>query len=73
MIDGKLSKQEEEKKAREPTSPLLFSDALRLPNVSLQKSINRHNPMDDGYASPTNILNSNSQVYDNLKLTTNDE
>jgi len=29
--------------------------------------------MDDGYASPTNILNSNSQVYDNLKLTSNDE
>jgi hypothetical protein len=35
MIDGKLSKNEEEKKAKEPTSPLLFSDALRLPNVSL--------------------------------------
>ena len=63
MIDGKLHKQHEEeeevKKTKESGSPLLFQDALRLPNISLQKSLNKHNPMvDDGYASPTNLLGS---------------
>ena len=75
MIDGKLHKQHEETKgaSKEPGSPLTMQAAVRLPNVSLQKSLNRHNPTDDGYASPTNILNQNTTVYDNLKLSNNDD
>jgi hypothetical protein len=37
MIEGKLAKHEEDKQVpKESNSPLLFSDALRLPNVSLK-------------------------------------
>ncbi len=76
MIDGKLHKHllEEEKKGnKEPNSPVSIADAVRLPNISLQKSLNMHNPSDDGYASPTNILSSNATVYENLKLSNNDD
>jgi hypothetical protein len=65
MVDGKLAKQEEEKR-REAGSPLLFQDALRLPNISLQQSMTQsvgssnNGGFRSGYASPTNILNDSS-------------
>lgn len=73
MLNGKLAKHDEEEKKGEPGSPTNFQDALRLPNISLKQSATfGQNLESDGYASPTNLLNSQAQVYDNLKLT-NDE
>jgi hypothetical protein len=39
MLNGKLSKQEEEEKKRDgASSPLHFKDAIRLPNISLKNA-----------------------------------
>jgi hypothetical protein len=42
MLNGKLSKQEEEEQKRKEglSSPLHFKDAIRLPNISLKDSVN---------------------------------
>lgn len=78
MLNGKLSKQEEEEQKRRDgaSSPLNFKDAIRLPNISLKDSNTFGTAItnNDGYASPTNLLSvgKNQVVYDNLKLT-NDE
>jgi hypothetical protein len=54
----------------------MIQEALRLPNISLKGTAENimnglpPNPFfsdnHSGYASPTNILNSKTQVYDNL-------
>ena len=62
MLNGKLSKQEEEEQKRKEglSSPLHFKDAIRLPNISLKDSVNFSAggaaAQNDGYASPTNLL-----------------
>ena len=60
MLNGKLSKQEEEEEQKRKeghSSPLHFKDAIRLPNISLKDSSTFGNAVqNDGYASPTNLL-----------------
>lgn len=58
MVEGKLAKHEEQKGLQECCSPLLFSDALRLPNISLKGATDNMAAYgkSDGYASPTQVL-----------------
>lgn len=60
MVEGKLSKHEEESKEGS-SSPIQLQDALRLPNISLKGTAeniigNNVFASSDGYASPTNLL-----------------
>ena len=78
MKESKLSKAEESKQRSGSKSPCKFQEALRLPNITVKTQglgISSISPSKrrDGYSSPTDVLNADTddlqgQVFDNLKI-----